>query len=143
MPNNTNLGPAHRHIPLCVGTTDLYSVYIDKCGAPSRSRLNDLAAWLRAFPTGIGLTRQLQLFIGMAKLFFDFCWISRLRNVLERRFDADTRQRPRTTDSTKLNTLRLVQIITKDRQPLSLLTAKGLQHCAGRFVRSEAECCLG
>ena len=48
------------------------SVYVDKYSAPSRSRLNDLAAWLRASPTGIGLTRQLQLLIGVAKLFLIF-----------------------------------------------------------------------
>ena len=52
-----------------------------------RSGFTDLAAWLRASPTGIGLTRQFQLLICMTKLFCNLCWISRLRNVLERRFD--------------------------------------------------------
>ena len=81
------------------------------------SGFTDLAAWLRACPTWIGLTRQFQLLIGMAKLLFDLCWISRPGNVLKRRFDADARQRPRTTDSTKLNTLGLVQVITPGQSP--------------------------
>ena len=34
------------------------SVYIDKYRALSHSRLNDLAAWLRAFPTGIWSTNN-------------------------------------------------------------------------------------
>ena len=64
--------------------------------------------WPFIVPAGV-VSRYLQLFLAMAKLFFNFCWIRRLRNVLERRFEADARQLPRTADSTKLNTLRLVQ----------------------------------
>ena len=35
------------------------SVYVDKYSAPSRSHLNDLAAWLRAFPDRDVLQRLL------------------------------------------------------------------------------------
>ena len=56
-----------------------------------------------ALPAGIVLPRQLKLPLSMTKLFFDLCWIKSLGDVLERRFDADARQRPRTADSTKLN----------------------------------------
>jgi hypothetical protein len=42
-----------------------------------------------ALPSWIGLSRQFQLLIGVTKLFFDLCWISRLRDVLERRFNFD------------------------------------------------------
>jgi hypothetical protein len=45
----TTLDMAHGHIPLCVGAAGPVLRYtLNRCGAPSRSHLNILAALLRA-----------------------------------------------------------------------------------------------
>ena len=81
-PNNTTLERRIVIFHCALEQRDLYFGIYRWIRRPSRSRLNDLAAWLRASPTGIGLTRQFQLLICMTQLFFNFCWIGRLGNVM-------------------------------------------------------------
>jgi hypothetical protein len=68
----------------------------------------------------------------MTKLFCNFCWISRLGDVLERRFDLDTRKR-------LFDDVYHHRINPQGQSPSLWLTAKVL-HCAGRCEMAEAKC---
>jgi hypothetical protein len=107
-----------------------------RCCRTSRAayhRRNDLASWLRAPPTGIGLTRQLQLHMSVTKLFFGFCWISSRLDVLKRRFDRDARKLVGSDDAHGISP-------PGQSQSWSPQGSEVL-HGDGMCERAEAECC--